>query len=247
MNFDILTLFPRFFDSPLSESITAKAIEKGLFKVRSHDIRTYATDTHRTTDDAPYGGGPGMVMKVGPVARAIEAVKGDDWDRQKSKVVLMTPQGVPFTHLVAKTLAPLERVVIVCGRYEGVDERIRGLVDMELSVGDFIMTGGEIGALAVIDAVTRFIPGVLGDGASVEDESFSDGLLEYPHYTRPDEYEGERVPDVLLSGNHGEIARWRRRESLRRTVERRPELLIRVLDSLTDEDREFLKEIKGKR
>ena len=247
MKFDVLTLFPDFFDSPLAESITARAIEKGLFKVRTVNIRDYATDKHKTTDDAPSGGGPGMVMKVEPVARAIESLKADGWDEATAKIILATPQGIPFTNDAAKELASLDRVAVVCGRYEGVDERIRGLVDMEVSVGDFIMTGGEIAALAIIDATSRFIPGVVGgEGATATDsDSFSDGLLEYPQFTRPEEYSGGSVPPVLLSGDHGEIARWRRRESLRRTLERRPGLLLTA--ELSAADMGMIKEIKEKK
>jgi len=254
MKFDVLTLIPGFFDSPLSQSVLGRAIERGLIEVRVHNIRDYATDRHRTTDDAPYGGGAGMVMKVEPVVRAIEAVReagggegaggakgagtteGADGEKavrqaageggeDNTVVILATPQGARFDHATATRLSGLERLIIVCGRYEGVDERIRAFVDMELSIGDYVLTGGEIPALAVIDAVGRLVPGVLGCGDSAADESFAEGLLEYPQYTRPDEFRGMRVPDELLSGNHAEIERWRRAESIRRTQERRPDLL----------------------
>ncbi len=253
MRFDILTLFEGFFTAPLGESIIGRALRSGLFEVRTHDIRAFASDRHRTTDDAPYGGGPGMVMKAGPVVKALESlgVGLDDevgaGRRGGTRVVLTTPQGVPFTDTKARELARLERVVIICGRYEGVDERIRAYADMELSIGDYVLTGGEPAALVIIDAVARFIPGVLGDETSSESDSFSSGLLEYPHYTRPEVFRGIRVPGVLLSGNHAEIERWRRSESLRRTYERRPELLERaeLAGELSDEDAAVIKELKG--
>ncbi|MBI5560549.1 MAG: tRNA (guanosine(37)-N1)-methyltransferase TrmD [Deltaproteobacteria bacterium] len=241
MRFEILTLFPQFFSSPLKESVVGHAIERGIIEVRTHNIRDYATDKHRTTDDAPYGGGPGMVMKVEPVVRALESIVGKRGP--ETAVILTTPQGGTFNHKAALRLSGLERVVIVCGRYEGVDERIRAFAGMEISVGDYVLTGGEIPALAIIDCVARLIPGFLGDDSSAKTESFAEGLLEYPQYTRPEEFRGMRVPPVLLSGNHFEIERWRRKESLRRTLERRPELLGKT--SLCEEDKEFIKELTG--
>jgi len=249
MRFDILTLFPRFFDSPLTQSIIGRAIKKGVIDVRVHNIRDYAADKHRTTDDAPYGGGCGMILKVTPVVRAIESIKGELRQKKGKKgenftpVVLATPQGAPLNHKMAQELSRFERIIIVCGRYEGVDERIRAHVDREISIGDYIVTGGEIPALALIDCVGRFIPGVLGDIDSSMTESFAAGLLEYPQYTRPRVFREERVPDVLLSGNHLEIERWRRKESIGRTLERRPDLL--KMADITDEDKKIIKELKG--
>lgn len=244
MRFDILTLFPGFFDSPLKQSIMGKAVEKGLLTVKTRDIRDYTTDKHRTADDYPYGGGHGMVMKVEPVARALEAVKAEADNGgvlkeapRAPRVVLTSPQGVPLSHSLARELSKEERLVIICGRYEGVDERVMEFVDLEVSTGDYILTGGEIPALAIIDAVCRFIPGVLGDEASSEFDSFSDGLLEYPQYTRPPEWQGLKVPEVLLSGNHAEIAKWRRSASIRQTCLKRPDLLKNAALA-PDEERE---------
>ena len=256
MRFDILTLFPDFFSSPLSQSITGKAIERGLIDVRLHNIRDYTTDRHRTADDSPYGGGAGMVMKVEPVVRALRDIRGGgegsvevpgsaEGAAGRSKVLLATPQGVPFTHDLAVELSGLDRITIVCGRYEGVDERIRRYVDLEVSIGDYVLTGGEIPALVIIDAVSRFIPGVLGQEASPLVETFSDGLLEYPQYTRPEEFDGVRVPDVLLSGNHAGIERWRRAQSLLRTRRRRPDLFEKL--ELTDVDKKLIEGLKAGR
>lgn len=242
MRFDILTLFPDFFTSPLRQSIIGKAIEKGLIEVKTHNIRDYATDKHRTTDDSPYGGGSGMVMKIEPVVRALEAVTSDG---PKPRVILTSPQGIPFSHSLARELSGEERVVIICGRYEGVDERIRAFVDTEVSLGDFVLTGGEIAALALIDSVGRLVPDVLGEPGSAAHDSFSDGLLEYPQYTRPEEFRGQVVPAVLLSGNHAEIERWRRIESLKRTAERRPDLIEKAV--LTEAERRLLKETSGEK
>ena len=223
MKFDILTLFPAMFDGPLTESILKRACENGLIEVALHNIRDWALDKHATADDSPYGGGAGMVMKVEPIALAIEAVK---LKSPNAKVVLTTPCGRPFNHGVAEELSREEGVIIICGRYEGVDERVRTLfVDDEISLGDFVLTGGEIAAMVIVDAVARLVPGVLGSGDSALYDSFADGLLEYPQYTRPPEFRGEKVPDVLLSGNHAEIAKWRRKESIKRTLASRPELL----------------------
>ncbi|MFQ5465104.1 MAG: tRNA (guanosine(37)-N1)-methyltransferase TrmD [Thermodesulfobacteriota bacterium] len=253
MRFDVLTLFPGFFTLPLRQSIIGKALDSGLIEIHVHNIRDWARDKHRTTDDSPYGGGAGMVMKPEPVASALEAIgaRGPE-KRPGTVVVLATPQGRPFDQAAALGLARSDRIVVICGRYEGVDERIRSFVDMELSIGDYILTGGEIPALAVIDAVGRLVPGVLGGKTSTEEESFAGGgsgagggggLLEYPQYTRPEEFRSMRVPAVLLSGDHGEIARWRRREAIRRTFQRRPDLLEGA--DLTDEEREFLKRLKA--
>ncbi len=236
MKIDLLTLFPDMFKGPFAESMIKLAQEKGLVEIDIHNIRDYATDKHRTTDDYPYGGGAGMVMKVEPLVSCIEAVRKR---RANTKIVLTSPRGRLFTQSVARELAGEEALTIICGRYEGVDERVSELyVDEEISIGDFVMTGGEPAAIVMVDAVTRLIPGVLGSCESAEDDSFSNGLLEYPQYTRPPEFRGRDVPPVLLSGNHGDIARWRRRESLKKTLLVRPELL-QGLD-LSCEDSEYL-------
>ncbi len=240
MRFDVLTLFPDFFTSPLKQSILGRAIERGFLEVRIHNIRDFTTDRHRTTDDYPYGGGPGMVMKVEPVVRALESIVPHRDD--STKVILTTPQGELFDQAKARRLAELERIVIVCGRYEGIDERVREFVDIEVSVGDYVLTGGEIPALVLIDAIGRLVGGVVGDVDSVKDESFSRGLLEYPQYTRPEVFRGLRVPGVLLSGNHSEIELWRRRESLRRTLQRRPDLLEKA--ELTEEEKRIIDTLK---
>lgn len=222
MRFDILTLFPDFFTSPLKHGVIGRAVSRGLLTVGIRNIRDFTDDGHRTTDDSPYGGGAGMVMKVEPVARAIEAVRGEG---AETTVVLATPQGARFSQETALKLKRRGRIAVVCGRYEGFDERIRELVDMEVSAGDYILTGGEIPALMIMDAVGRLIPEVLGEPSSPERESFSDGLLEYPQYTRPEDWRGMKVPSVLLSGDHASIERWRRRESIARTLSRRPDLI----------------------
>ncbi len=248
MRFDILTLFPDFFTSPLRQSITGRAIERGIIDVRTHNIRDYTTDKHRTTDDYPYGGGAGMVMKAEPVVRALEGLGGAGGATSKAggagrrKVLLTTPQGVPFSHGLAVELSSLDEIVIVCGRYEGFDERIREFADMEVSAGDYVLTGGEIPALLIVDAVSRLLPGVLGEEASAADETFSRGLLEYPQYTRPEEFRSMKVPEVLLSGNHREIERWRRAQSIIRTYRRRPDLLEKA--DLSEEDRRLIEVLK---
>jgi tRNA (guanine37-N1)-methyltransferase len=227
--------------SPLSFSLLKKAQEKGLLKVSLHDIRDWAEDKHKMTDDAPYGSGCGMVMKVEPVEKALTAIKNPE---KETLVVLMTPQGETLNQEIAKELAEKEQVIIICGRYEGVDERIREhLTDKEISIGDYILTGGELSALVLIDAVSRFIPGVLGNSESTLSESFSHGFLEYPQYTRPAEYKGWKVPEVLVSGNHAEIERWRRYKSLKRTFKRRPDLLEKT--ELSEVDKKNLQKIKA--
>ena len=233
MTFDIVTIFPEMFGA-LDYGVVGKAIGAGLVRVRLVQLRDFTHDKHRTTDDRPYGGGPGMVMKVEPLAAAIESLmaEGEVWR------VLLTPQGRVFDQVEAASLATRGRVALICGRYEGVDERIRDFVDDELSLGDYVISGGELAAMVIVDAVVRLLPGALGDENSARVDSFSDGLLEHPHYTRPAEFRGHRVPEVLLSGDHGVIARWRRRESLRRTIERRPELLATA--QLSGEDRAFV-------
>jgi tRNA (guanine37-N1)-methyltransferase len=214
IKFDVLSIFPEMFSSPLNFSLLKKAQEKGLLNICLHDIRNWANDKHKMTDDAPYGGGCGMVMKVEPVEKALAAIRSPEDD---SLIVLMTPQGETFNQKIAAQLAEKKQIIIICGRYEGVDERIREhLVDREISIGDYILTGGELAALVLIDAVSRLIPDVLGNPESTLGESFSHNLLEYPQYTRPAEYKGWMVPDVLLSGNHAQIELWHKHESLRR-------------------------------
>ena len=241
IKFDILSIFPEMFASPLNFSLLKKAQEKGLLNVCLHDIRNWADDKHKMTDDAPYGGGCGMVMKVEPVEKALAAIKNPEND---SLVVLMTPQGETFDQKIAAQLAEKKQIIIICGRYEGVDERIREhLVDREISIGDYILTGGELAALVLIDAVSRLIPDVLGNPESTLGESFSHNLLEYPQYTRPAEYKGWAVPEVLLSGNHAQIELWHKRESLKRTYQRRPDLLKKI--KISAEDKKNLENIKS--
>ena len=238
MQVEVLTLFPRMVAAPLEESILGKAQERGLLRVRVTDVREHAQGKHRVTDDVPYGGGAGMVMKPEPLCAAIEAARAEG----PCRVILMSPAGRKLTQAVAQELvADPRKLVLVCGRYEGVDERVRSYIDEELSLGDFFLTGGEVAALAVIDAVARLVPGVLGNGESIHTESFGDGLLEAPHYTRPPEFRGQPVPAELLSGNHALIARWRRKQALRLTRERRPDLFERI--HLSDEDRKLLSEL----
>ncbi len=242
MRFDILTLFPDMFVGPFAESIIQRAQEAGLVSIALHNIRDYATDKHRVTDDYPYGGGGGMVMKPEPIFAAVEAILGPAPRATGVPIVLLTPQGRLFNQEVAQELARRERILLICGRYEGVDERVREfLATDEISIGDYVLSGGELAAMVIVDAVTRLLPGALGDPTGALDDSHAMGLLEYPHYTRPAEFRGWRVPEVLLSGNHGEIARWRRQEALRRTLARRPDLLARA--PLTAKDREFLRSL----
>jgi tRNA (guanine37-N1)-methyltransferase len=253
IHFDILTLFPGLFRGPLEESILGRARESGRLSVTLHNIRDYAADKHHVTDDTPYGGGGGMVMKPDPIFAAVEAVlssarsspsAGQEGGRDEDvPIILLSPQGRLFTHTVAAELSRYPRVLLVCGRYEGVDERVRQyLVTDEISIGDYVLTGGELAAMVVVDAVTRLQPGVLGDpGATVED-SHARGLLEGPQYTRPAVFRGWAVPEVLLSGNHAVIARWRRDQALRRTLERRPNLLAQA--ELTAQDQEVLARLR---
>ncbi len=240
MKFEVLTLFPGMLDSPLRESIIGKAVDKGLIRIHVHNLRNWAEGRHQVTDDTPYGGGDGMVMKVDPVARALASLRSQS---SCSRVLLMSPQGKVFGQADAERLSREESLILICGRYEGYDERIRGLVDEELSLGDFVLTGGELAAMAMIDAISRLIPGVLGSSGSALTDSHSDGLLEYPQYTRPADFEGQRVPAVLLSGNHQRIADWRRREQLRRTLERRPDLLEKA--PLSERDLQMLAELRA--
>jgi len=239
MIIDILTLFPAMFDGPLTESILKRAQERGLLTVQRHDIRAYTTDKHHTADDTPYGGGGGMVMMAGPLVAAVEDVRGTDTG---APVILLTPQGRVFTQRVAAELAAHDRLILVCGRYEGVDERVRqSVVTDEISIGDYVLTGGELAAMVIVDAVARLIPGVLGARWGAEEDSHAMGLLEYPHYTRPPVFRDMAVPEMLLSGDHGAIARWRRREAIRRTWQRRPDMLLAT--ELSEGERWFLAEL----
>ena len=235
MHFHIVTLFPELFASVIDASMLKKGQERGVLRFSFYDVRAYTTDKHRVTDDTPYGGGPGMVMKPEPLTAAIEATGGGE---TRPRRVLLCPQGPLLDQARARALAACEDVALICGRYEGIDERVRASVDEELSIGDYVVSGGEIAAIVVIDAVARLVPGVLGCADSAEDESFGAHLLEFAQYTRPPEFRGRRVPEVLLSGDHQAIARWRRQQSLRRTWERRPDLLERA--ALSEEDRAFL-------
>jgi len=240
LRFDVFTVFPELLTSYLAASVLGRAQQAGLLQVRLHQLRDFTADRHRTTDDAPYGGGGGMVMKVEPVFAAVRAVL--DQELRDTPVILLTPQGRRFTQAVARELAGRPRLVLLCGRYEGVDERVRvGLATDEISIGDYVVSGGELPALIVIDAVARCLPGALGEEDGALDDSHATGLLEYPHYTRPPVFEGLAVPDVLLSGDHGRIQRWRRRQALARTLERRPDMLERA--ELSEEDRRILREI----
>jgi tRNA (guanine37-N1)-methyltransferase len=238
--FDIVTIFPRMFDGPLAQGILGRAIDRGLIRVRLRDLRDYTTDRHRVVDDVAYGGGPGMVLKPEPLFAAFDAIAADG--AAPDAVLLTTPQGRPFTQATAARLSRLGHVAIICGRYEGIDERVRDRVATEeVSIGDFVLTGGELPALVMLDAVARLVPGVVGDEQSVEEDSFVRGLLDFPHYTRPAECRGLVVPDVLLSGNHAAIRRWRKQAALRRTLERRPDLLASA--RLDDEERALLEEL----
>lgn len=221
MKIDVLTLFPAMFAGPLDESIIQRARTNGALDLKIHNLRDYTHDRHKTVDDRPFGGGPGMLLKPEPIFEAVEALGGE-----RTRVVLLTPAGRPFTQAIARELATKEHLLLICGSYEGFDERIREhLADDELSIGDYVLTNGALPAMVIIDTVTRLLPGVLGDDESAHEESFSRELLEYPHYTRPAEFRGMKVPEVLLSGNHAEIAKWREEQARLRTKERRPDLL----------------------
>ena len=257
MTFDIVTIFPAMIEQPLATGILGRAIERGTLDVKVRDLRDYTTDRHRVVDDVPYGGGPGMVLKPDPIFRALDAIEAERG--APLTVIMMSPQGVQFTQAEAKRLSGARHLVLLCGRYEGFDDRVRDRVTGELSIGDYVLTGGELPALVVLDAIARFVPGVVGDGQSVVEDSFSRGLLDFPQFTRPPEIatrstpagagdrgSGERVlrvPDVLLSGNHAEIRRWRKREALSRTLDRRPDLLDGA--TLDEEEVEMLRELKG--
>jgi tRNA (guanine37-N1)-methyltransferase len=241
MQFDVFTLMPEVFPPYLESGILQRARERGLVDIRVHNIRDYTHDRHHTTDDIPYGGGGGMVLKPEPVFEAVENVLGFQAPRPPAfPIILLTPQGRVFSQAVAQTLARHTRIALICGRYEGVDERVRtGLVTDEISIGDYVLTGGELPGLVLIDAVTRLLPGALGDPTGAMDDSHATGLLEYPHYTRPPEFRGETVPEVLLSGDHARIERWRHEQSLLRTLERRPDLLDAA--DLSKPDQEFIR------
>jgi tRNA (guanine37-N1)-methyltransferase len=244
LNFEVLTLFPGILEGPLNASILKRGREKGLLNVTLRNIRDYTEDKHKTADDSPYGGGAGMVLKPEPIFKAFEAMKTEH-PGEKVLTILLSPQGRVLNQERAEQLSEEQRrIVLLCGHYEAVDERvIHGLVDEELSIGDYVLTGGELAALVVIDAATRLLPGVLGDEESSYRDSFGDGLLDHPHYTRPAEFRGMKVPEALLSGNHAEIEKWRRRESLKATLLKRPELLETA--DLTDEDRKMLEALKN--
>ena len=243
MQFDVFTILPEVFPPYIDSSILQRARQRGLIDIRVHNIREYAHDKHHTTDDIPYGGGGGMIMKPEPIFESVESVLGRE---TKCPIILLTPQGRVFNQTIAQELSSHEKIALICGRYEGVDERIRKhLVTDEISIGDYVLTGGELPALILIDAVSRLITGVLGDPDGAADDSHASGLLEYPHYTRPPEFRGESVPDVLLSGDHARIAKWRREQSLLRTLERRPDLLEKA--RLSDKDQKFLLKKKEER
>ncbi len=243
LNFEVLTLFPGILAGPLNESILKRGREKGLLQVTIRNIRDYTTDKHKTADDSPYGGGAGMVLKPEPIFNAFNAIKAEHPD-EEFLTILLSPQGRVFNQQQAERFSEEKRrIVLLCGHYEAVDERVvQTLVDEELSVGDYVLTGGELAALVVIDAAARLLPGVLGDEESAYRDSFGDGLLDHPHYTRPAEFCGIRVPEVLLSGNHAEIEQWRRKESLKATLIKRPDLIATA--DLTDEDRRILADLK---
>lgn len=240
MRCDVITLFPKVIKAILSESILKRAIDKGILDIKVYNIRDFTEDRHHVVDDYPYGGGAGMVLKLEPIFRAIDSLKKIEEERL---IIFLSPQGTTFNQKIAERLSKESRcLTFICGHYEGIDERVRAIVDEELSLGDYVLTGGELAAMTVIEASIRLIPGVLGDERSALEDSFSEGLLDFPHYTRPSEFRGMKVPEVLLSGNHEEVRIWRRRESLRRTLERRPDLLERA--NLSEEDKKLLEEIK---
>jgi tRNA (guanine37-N1)-methyltransferase len=240
---DIATIFPEMVEAGLASGVIGRARQSGLLDIVVHDLRDFTTDRHRVVDDVPFGGGPGMVLKPEPLVAAVEGVAST---RGRPATVLLTsPAGRRFTDAEARRLAAMAHIVVLCGRYEGIDERVREQVAAdELSIGDYVLSGGELPALVMVDAIGRLVPGVVGDEQSVAEDSFIGGLLDYPHYTRPAEFRGQRVPDVLTSGHHAEIRRWRRREALRRTAERRPDLLASA--ELDDEEREFIRELGKK-
>jgi tRNA (guanine37-N1)-methyltransferase len=242
MRFDVLTLFPELLSSFLKETILGRAVKAGLVDIRLVNVRAFARGRHLVADDRPFGGGEGMVMKPGPISRALESI---DRTEDRSRVLLLTPQGRTFDQPLAWDLSRMEQLILICGRYEGVDERIRTTcVDMELSIGDYVLSGGETAAMVVIDAVSRLVPGVLGGEKSTQEDSFEDGLLEYPQYTRPRVFKNQEVPEILLSGDHEKIRVWRRTQSLKRTLEKRPDLLEKA--KLTEEDNRILAKLRQK-
>jgi tRNA (guanine37-N1)-methyltransferase len=244
MKFDVVTIFPSMIEAGLGGGVVSRGVERGLVDVAVHDLRRWTRDRHRSVDDVPYGGGPGMVMKAEPLMLAVEEITATRG--VPDTVVLLSPQGRTFSQAEAERLARLDHIVLLCGRYEGMDERVGELVATEeLSIGDFVLSGGELAALVVVDAVSRLVPGVVGDEQSVAEDSFSRGLLDHPHYTRPAEIAGKRVPDVLLSGHHAAVRRWRRKAALVRTLDRRPDLIVEA--ALDDEDRALLDEIRRER
>lgn len=244
MKFDIVTIFPKMVAGPLAEGVVSRGIANGLLDVKVHDLRTFTTDRHRVVDDMPFGGGPGMVMKPEPLFRAVEAIIAERG--RPGAVVLTSPDGERLTQKMAERLRELGHIAILCGRYEGVDDRVRTrLATEEISIGDYVVSGGELPALVIVDAVARLVPGVVGDEQSVARDTFSKGLLDFPQFTRPADFEGHVVPPTLLSGNHKEIERWRRREALVRTLERRPDLLDSA--DLDEQDRALLKEVLEQR
>ena len=250
MTIDVVTIFRAMVEQPLAAGVLGRAIERGTLDVKVHDLRDFTDDRHRIVDDVPYGGGPGMVLKPQPLFRALDAIEADRG--RPLTVVLTSPQGTRFTQAEAQRLSRVEHLVLLCGRYEGVDERVRQWVTEEISIGDYVLSGGELPALVILDAVGRLMPGVVGDEQSVADDSFSRGLLDFPQYTRPAEVAGPdgsgpalKVPDVLLSGHHGEIRRWRKREAVSRTLARRPDLLAGA--ELDEEEQEILRELVARR
>ncbi|MGM0509238.1 MAG: tRNA (guanosine(37)-N1)-methyltransferase TrmD [Fusobacteriota bacterium] len=246
MKFNILTLFPEMFTGFLTESMIKRALDEKKFKIDLINIRDYTDDKHNTVDDSPFGGGPGMVLKPEPLFKSLSYIKEKKKNSKKSKVIYVSPQGEKFNQEMAKDFSKLDEITILAGRYEGVDERvIDEFVDMEVSIGDFVLTGGELPAMVMIDAITRLLPGVLGNSDSYKEDSFYNGLLDHPHYTRPSEYKGKKVPDILLSGHHANIKRWRMKKSLKRTLERRPDLIDEK--DLNKEQKNILKEIKDER
>ncbi len=243
MRIDILTLFPQMFIGPFSQSIVKRAADRKLVEIQIHNIRDYAHDPHRVVDDYPYGGGAGMMLKPEPIFEAMEAVRSQAQESSSASVILLTPQGRLLCHQIAQELAKNDRLVLICGHYEGVDERVRQhLANDEISIGDYVLSGGELAAMVVVDAVVRLLPGVLGSEISAEKESHAAGLLEYPQYTRPAEFRGWSVPQILLSGNHAEIATWRREQGILRTLERRPELLEEA--ALSPQERELVERMR---
>jgi tRNA (guanine37-N1)-methyltransferase len=244
--FDVITIFPAMFSGPLNESMLARAQESGLISIQVHNLRDYASDKHQVTDDYTYGGGAGMVMKPEPIFAAVEALRCGEESPCQEKVILLTPQGRTLNHSLASQLARLDHLLLICGHYEGVDERVREhLAEEEISIGDYVLTGGELPALVLIDAVARFVGGVIGAPSGPMKDSFAEGLLEYPQYTRPAEFRGLRVPEILLSGNHEQIRLWRRRQALLRTLKQRPDLLEKA--PLAEEDKALLKSLQEER